>query len=100
MTPAERLMARTLLTRRTLGRAAAADPRTLATALAAHADGRHGTDARTWAGVCPACAERSCCVCGKVATVEDTAYGEAYCGRCADTYEVWDGPTRPLGNEG
>lgn len=37
-----------------------------------------------------------CCVCGRKATVVDTEYGEAYCDKDADTYEVWDGPYRVL----
>lgn len=41
-----------------------------------------------------------CCVCGGRATVVDTEYGEAYCDRDADTYEVWDGPYRLLDEDG
>jgi hypothetical protein len=37
-----------------------------------------------------------CCVCGREATVLDTEYGEGYCDRDADAYEVWDGPYRVL----
>lgn len=52
MTPAK-----TLLNRRTLGRAAAASTATQALAMKAHADDRHGDAPAYWAGLCPACAE-------------------------------------------
>jgi hypothetical protein len=46
-----------IVSRRTLSPAARRDPLLLAAARAAHADARHGDDARLWAGICPECAE-------------------------------------------